>query len=88
MNDRKQGACHYQVNGQCWNWFIGYRDPIANDPAVVPDPTTTMAGGTSSSSGLPASSLPASSIFAPGIDPIVLLIAGGLGLVILLVAIS
>jgi len=22
----------------CWNWFIGYRDPIANDPTVVPDP--------------------------------------------------
>jgi hypothetical protein len=35
VNDRKQGACHYQNNGQCWNWFIGYRDPIANDPAVA-----------------------------------------------------
>jgi hypothetical protein len=23
---------------QCWNWFVGYRDPIANDPTVVPDP--------------------------------------------------
>lgn len=22
----------------CWNWFIGYYDPIANDPTVVPDP--------------------------------------------------
>lgn len=22
----------------CWNWFIGMRDPIANDPTVVPDP--------------------------------------------------
>ncbi len=22
----------------CWNWFVGYRDPIANDPTVVPDP--------------------------------------------------
>lgn len=21
----------------CWNWFIGLRDPIANDPAVAPD---------------------------------------------------
>lgn len=29
----------------CWNWFSGYRDPIANDPHVVPDPpdtTTTL----------------------------------------------
>jgi hypothetical protein len=25
----------------CWNWFVGYRDPIANDPTVVPDPGTT-----------------------------------------------
>lgn len=23
----------------CWNWFVGYRDPIANDPCVVPDAT-------------------------------------------------
>lgn len=22
----------------CWNWFVGYRDPIANDPTVVDDP--------------------------------------------------
>jgi hypothetical protein len=22
----------------CWNWFIGSRDPVANDPTVVPDP--------------------------------------------------
>ncbi len=22
----------------CWNWFVGYRDPIAHDPTVVPDP--------------------------------------------------
>jgi hypothetical protein len=22
----------------CWNWFVAYHDPIANDPTVVPDP--------------------------------------------------
>ena len=22
----------------CWNYFVGYHDPIANDPTVVPDP--------------------------------------------------
>lgn len=30
----------------CWNWFVGYRDPIANDPTVVPDevsPSTATA---------------------------------------------
>jgi hypothetical protein len=37
VGDRQQGACHYQNNG-CWNWFVGYRDPIANDPAVSANP--------------------------------------------------
>jgi hypothetical protein len=25
----------------CWNWFVGMRDPIANDPNVQPDPTSS-----------------------------------------------
>jgi hypothetical protein len=28
----------------CWNWFAGYRDPIANDPAVIPDPVLDASG--------------------------------------------
>lgn len=33
IEDRKQGACKWtDENGECWNWFIGYRDPIANSP--------------------------------------------------------
>jgi hypothetical protein len=33
----------------CWNWFIGYRDPIANDPTVVPDASVsdTVSGAVS-----------------------------------------
>jgi hypothetical protein len=27
----------------CWNWFSGMRDPIANDPTVVPDPSPATA---------------------------------------------
>jgi hypothetical protein len=27
----------------CWNWFVGYRDAIANDPGVIPDPVGTSA---------------------------------------------
>jgi hypothetical protein len=27
----------------CWNWFAGYRDPIANDPHVVPDAQASAA---------------------------------------------
>lgn len=48
ISDRQRGACVWKQNqtpghpgepaiGECWNWFVGYRDPIANDP-VVPDP--------------------------------------------------
>lgn len=46
--DRQAGACKWKTDGHggpagsgdvCWNWFIGYRDPIANDPNVVDDPT-------------------------------------------------
>jgi hypothetical protein len=34
--DRQQGACHYTgPGGACWNWFTGYRDPIANDSTVA-----------------------------------------------------
>jgi hypothetical protein len=28
---------------ECWNWFVGMRDPIANDPFVQPDPTSSTA---------------------------------------------
>ncbi len=53
ISDRQRGACTWKQAyapkypgepglGTCWNWFNGYRDPIANDP-VVPDPTPTLA---------------------------------------------
>jgi hypothetical protein len=57
VGDRQEGACHYQPQGKCWNWFIGYRDPIANDPqvqasslaaAILPagiDPVVLLIGG-------------------------------------------
>ena len=31
--------------GDCWNWFIGFRDPIANDPTVVDDSAAAPAAG-------------------------------------------
>ncbi len=45
ISDRQRGACTWKQNrsgghpgepaiGECWNWFNGYRDPIANDPNV------------------------------------------------------
>lgn len=46
ISDRQAGACVWHQNrsgghpgepqmGACWNWFNGYRDPIANDPNVT-----------------------------------------------------
>ena len=40
--DRKAGSCQWQEGGTCWNWFVGYRDPIANDPNVRPDPLSAV----------------------------------------------
>jgi hypothetical protein len=35
ISDRASGSCVWHDNGKCWNWFVGYRDPIANDPTVT-----------------------------------------------------
>lgn len=60
------GAWQYQGGGpngsgtSCWNWFVGYRDPIANDPGVVPDPSpldsaaSSIGSSLSSALGVPA----------------------------------
>ncbi len=33
----------------CWNWFVGTRDPVANDPTIIPDPTPTQTVGDAAS---------------------------------------
>ena len=49
ITDRQAGACKWTQTGQpmypgqptlgqCFNWFNNGRDPIANDPNVIPDP--------------------------------------------------
>lgn len=50
-----QGAGPQGSGTSCWNWFVGYRDPIANDPGVVPDPVPGAAAVESlaTSVGLP-----------------------------------
>lgn len=41
ISDRQRGACViHDSSGACWDWFKGYRDPVANDPNIVPDPTS------------------------------------------------
>lgn len=46
----------------CWNWFVGYHDPIANDPTVVPDPVPGAAAlssltGSATIGGIPVADL-------------------------------
>lgn len=64
--DREQGACHFQANGQCWNWFIGYRDPISNDPAVAanaasPSSSTVSVGTAITAAAAAAAGVPSDS---------------------------
>lgn len=53
VSDRDRNACLWRrgegdpwqqydgvLPGECWNWFKGYRDPIAND-TPIPDPALT-----------------------------------------------
>ena len=54
ISDRQAGACtwHQAANtvppwgtppaGACWNWFNGYRDPIANDTNVYDDSSEVL----------------------------------------------
>lgn len=49
------GTCTYTPWGasgsgnSCWNWVIGYYNPIANDPCVVPDSAVLSPSSSSSS---------------------------------------
>jgi hypothetical protein len=75
ISDRQAGSCKWTQTttsplltypgepqpGACWNWFSGYRDPIANDPDVAPDTVTselsTATSALSSATGLSSSIL-------------------------------
>jgi len=64
----------------CWNWFVGYHDPIANDPTVVPDP----AGGVTIGPGGQAivQTSPVSST-SPSLMPLLLIAAVIAGVMLL-----
>jgi len=50
ISDRERGACKWRdASGQCWNWFLGYYDPIANDTNVVEDSISAQASDAVSS---------------------------------------
>lgn len=70
ISDRQAGACTWKQTttspllayagepqpGDCWNWFSGYRDPIADDPNVVPDSALSTVSQASSDIGSAISS--------------------------------
>lgn len=41
INDRNRGSTHVWPNGERGDWFMWYRDPIANDPQVKEDTITS-----------------------------------------------
>ncbi len=66
ITDRQRGACKWKdAQGQCFNWFSGYLDPIANDPHMADDSVSAqvsqaassawsaIAGGSDGASALP-----------------------------------
>ena len=60
-----------QSTGCCWNWFVGYRDPIANDPNVQPDSAASTSASSVSSGSTGAST-------SSGASPVLLLLAAAL----------
>lgn len=79
------GTWQYQYPGgngsgdSCWNWFIGYHDPIANDPTVVPDPVPGAGALSSLLSTVGIS--PAQTLFGLPIADVLMGAAGILGLI-------
>ena len=66
ITDRQNGACTWKqtttppwgspVQGACWNWWNGYHDPIANDPAVPPTAASASSTGSAATGGAVSSS--------------------------------
>ena len=65
ITDRQAGACTWKQKvaspwpgdpavGQCWNWFNGYRDAIANDPVVADTIASSVSSGVDSIFGTSA----------------------------------
>lgn len=88
ISDRQSGACTWKQPassvppwgtppaGSCWNWFNGYRDPIANDTNVYDDSVAAQLASAVSGSGSASGS---GSSTPSGLSNLVpLLIAGGL----------
>lgn len=60
----------------CWNWFVGMRDPIANDPFVQPDPSANATSSPSTSAGSAIGSIPTPLLVAAGLAVAALALGG------------
>lgn len=89
IGDRQSGACKWKASatgaypgqpaqGQCWNWWNAYHDPIANDTQVYDD--TQITGGATSTGVTGATGATGATstgaILASGSGTDVLLLAG------------
>lgn len=75
IQDRQSGSCEWRQTttspllaypgepqpGECWNWFSGYRDPIAMDPAVPDEQSASAQATTTSATSTPSGSSPSPS---------------------------
>lgn len=89
VSDRERGACVWKQNrsgghpgepklGECWNWFNGYRDPIANDVTIdAPVPVDALTQGAADIGAQVSGAFSSLSTLTGGISPL-LLIGGGL----------
>ena len=83
ISDRQAGSCAYTQPankvppwgvppaGACWNWFAGYRDPIAQDPNVYDDSVSAVvnsAGQSVSSAAASAGSDISSALASTGLS--------------------
>jgi hypothetical protein len=70
----------------CWNWFVGYRSPIANDPTVVPDPAGLVvnADGSITISNPNSSPAPTTTVATPLAGLPMPLVLGGAAVLLLM----
>ncbi len=78
ISDRERGACKWKNGNDCWNWFIGYRDEIANDVTIdAPLPVDVLTQGAADIGAEVSGAFSSLSTVTGGISPL-LLIGGGL----------
>ena len=74
------GAAGSGSSSSCWNWFVGMRDPIANDPFVQPDPVP----GSAVSGSIPLTGSSVNSSASSDLTPLLIGLAAIIAAVVLL----